>query len=246
MWLIPGNCRKNHPMALLPISRSGTVSDAVFTRLVDEILSGRWPAEHPAPSERELAIALEVNRHSVREALKRLQQAGLLEITHGGKTIVLDWRTHAGLDMLAALAAAGVVPINKALGDAAVMRRTVGVHAAQLCAQRATDDELTAVATAAAEFPESGDLNVFRDADLAFWTAVVIGSGNLAYRLGLNTLVRSADEIGRELFMSVNEEMFIDRSAHIELAAAITTRDADSAGKLAHTMLSQLVDLLEA
>lgn len=226
--------------------RGASLADGVFARLVDEILSGRWPANRPSPSERELALALDVNRHTVREALKRLQQAGLLEITHGGKTIVQDWRTHAGLDMLAALAAAGVVPVNRALGDAAIMRRTVGVHAAQLCALRATDDQLAAVTAAVEEFPESGDLGVFRDADLAFWTTVVIGSDNLAYRLGLNTLVRSADEIGRELFMKVNEEMFIDRSAHVELAAAITARDVDRAGSLAFTMLSQLVDLLQA
>lgn len=233
-------------MELTPIPRSGSVSDTVFARLVDEILSGRWPAERPAPSERDLALALEVNRHSVREALKRLQQAGLLHISHGGKTLVLDWRTSAGLDMLAALAASGVVPVVTALADAAWMRRAVGVDATRLCASRATDEQLTAIAAAAETYPESGDLNAFRDADLTFWTAVIIGSGNLAYRLALNTLVRSADEIGRELFVHANAEMFIDRQGHVDIAAALVARDADTAARLAHVQLSQLVDLLQA
>lgn len=232
-------------MGLEPIVRSATVSDAVFTRLVDEILSGRWPAEGAVPSERDLALELQVNRHSVREALKRLQQAGLVQISQGGKTLVLDWRSHAGLDMLAALAAAGVVPLNTALGDAAVMRRTVGADGARLCALRADDTQLAAVAAAADAYPQSGDLNVYRDADLAFWTAVIIGSGNLAYRLALNTLVRSADDIGRDLFVSVNADMFLDRQGHIDLAEAITARDAETAYRLAYQQLSKLVEMLQ-
>ena len=230
----------------VPAPAGATVSDKLFAHMVDEILSGRWPVERPAPSERDLALTLDVNRHSVREALKRLQQAGLLEISHGAKTRVLDWRTHAGLDMLAALAAAGVVPVITALADAAWMRRTIGADAARLCALRADDEQLAAVSAAADAYPESGDLNVMRDADLEFWTAVVIGSGNLAYRLGLNTLVRGADEIGRELFVGVNAEMFLDREGHLALAAAIAAHDADVAHRLAYAQLSQLVDLLQA
>ncbi|MEX0581767.1 MAG: GntR family transcriptional regulator [Mycobacterium sp.] len=233
-------------MVLGPIPRAASVSDAVFTQLVDEILSGRWPAERPAPSERELALDLEVNRHSVREALKRLQQAGLVRISQGGKSLVLDWRTHAGLDMLAALAAAGVVPLSKAFADGAVMRRTVGADAARLCALCADDEQLTAVTAAADTYPESGNLATFRDADLVFWTAIVLGSGNIAYRLALNTLVLSTDDLGRELFIDLNAEMFIDRRGHLELAAAIADRDAESAQQLGYALLSQLVDLLQA
>ena len=241
-----GSHGKMPDVTLAPISKTGTVSEAIFTRLVDEILSGRWPADGSAPSERDLAAELEVNRHSVREALRRLQQAGLLEITHGGKTKVLDWRTHAGLDMLGALSAAKVVPMSTALADVAVMRRNIGVDAARLCALQADDEQLAAVAAAAEAYPESGDLAAMRDADLTFWTAVVVGSGNIAYRLGLNTLVRGADEIGRELFISVNAEMFLDREGHLALAAAIGARDAEAAQRLAYAQLSQLVDLLQA
>lgn len=232
-------------MELRPIPRAGTVSDTVFGVLVDEILSGRWPADRPAPSERDLALALQVNRHSVREALKRLQQAGLVQIGQGGNTVVLDWRSNAGLDMLAALAAAAVVPLNKALADAAVMRRALGADAARLCAINADEEQLAAISAAAAAYPESGDLAVFRDADLEYWTAIVIGSGNLAYRLSLNTLVRSTDDIGRDMFINLNAEMFVDRTAHVRLAEAITARDSDTASRLAYELLSQLVDLLQ-
>lgn len=232
-------------MDVSPIPRSGTISDTAFTRIVEEILTGRWPAGQPTPSERHLAMAWQVNRHVVREALKRVQQTGLVHISQGGSTQVLDWRSHAGLDMLAALAAVGVVPPTEILADVAVMRRTVGVDAARLCALRADDEHLAAVAAAAEDYPESGDLFALRDADLALWTAIIAGSGNLAYQLALNTLVRSIDDTGRELFIHLNSVEFIDRQAHLDLAAAITARDADTAGRLADALLSQLVAVFQ-
>lgn len=232
-------------MDLKPVPRAGTVSDAVFTRMVEQILSGRWSADQPAPSERELALAWAVNRHAIREALKRLQQAGLVRISQGGKSVVLDWRTHAGLDMLSGLAAVGVVPPTEVLADVAVMRRTIGVDAARLCAQRADAAQLAEVAAAADAYPDSGDLSTLRDADLRLWSAIVTGSGNLAYRLALNTLVRSIDDVGREFYLHLNSVEFIDRQAHLDLAAAITARDVDSAGQRADALLSQLVSVFD-
>ncbi len=232
-------------MDLTPVPRDRTVSDTVFGRFVEEILTGRWPAGERTPSERELALALGISRHAVREALKRLQQAGLVYTSQGGNSVVLDWHSQAGLDMLATLAEVGVVPPTTILGDVAVMRRVVGVDAARLCALRADDGQLAEVAAAAAAYPESGDLSALRDADLRLWSAIVIGSGNLAYRLALNTLVRSIDDVGRELFLHLNTVEFIDREAHLDLAAAITDRDADTAARLADALLSQLVTVFQ-
>lgn len=232
-------------MDFTPIPRDRTVSDTVFARIVEEILTGRWPAGERTPPERELALALGINRHAVREALKRVQQAGLVHTVQGGKSVVLDWGSQAGLDMLAALAAVGVVPPTTILSDVAVMRRSVGVDAARLCALRADDEQLAAVAAAAAAYPQSGDLNALRDADLTLWSAIVTGSGNLAYRLALNTLVRSIDDVGRELFLHLNTVEFIDRQAHLDLATAITNRDPDTAARLADALLSQLVQIFE-
>ena len=211
-------------MDLNPIPRSTSVSDAVFARFVDEILSGRWPAEEPVPSERELALAWQVNRHAVREALKRVQQAGLVRISHGGKTRVLDWRLHAGLDVLSGLAAAGVIPPLKVIGDVAVMRRTVATDAARLCALRAGDEQLAAVSTAAAAYPESGDLAAVGAADVAFWS-----------------LLTAIEDVGADVIAALNAAELADRPAHLELAAAIAGRDAAEAGRLADALLSRFV-----
>lgn len=211
--------------------------------MLHDILTGRWPANQPAPSERTLAARLDVDRRVVREALKRLQQASLVRISQGGATQVMDWRTHAGLDMGFALIAAGVVPQAEIFRDTAVLRRTVGTDAARLCAIHASEEELDAIADASAAYPKTGTLQEFQYAETTFWTAIMTGSHNTAYRLALNTLMAAIDEAGAELVMNLNAVSLTDQGSHVELAAAITARDPEAAAQLAHAQLSQLVDV---
>ena len=181
-----------------------------------------------------------------------MQQAGLVRISHGGKTRVLDWRTNAGLDVLSGLVTAGVMPPLQIVGDVAVMRRTVATDAARLCARNADDAQLAVVTAAAQAYPDAyqdSATRVFQevaDADVAFWSAVIDGSGNVAYRLSLNTLVAAIDDVGRDLVAALNAAEVADRPAHIELAAAIVARDEDAAGRLAETLLSRLVIACQA
>ncbi|MEB3051530.1 GntR family transcriptional regulator [Mycolicibacter sp. MYC123] len=228
-------------MDLAPIARTA-VSDTIFGRLVEEILTGRLPAGEPLPSERELSLTLQVNRHAVREALKRLQQAGLVRISHGGKTRVLNWRTSAGLDALTGLAAAGVIPTQQIIGDVAVMRRSIAADAARLCARGASPEQRAAITTAAAAYPASGELELVLEADLTFWIAVIDGSGNIAYRLALNTLTAAFEDMGREAIYALGAAEFADRSAHLDLAAAIAAADEDTAYRLAEELLTRFVN----
>lgn len=232
-------------MDIAPVSRAA-VSDAVFAHLVDEILSGRAAVDEALPSERELALAFAVNRHAIREALKRLQQACLVRISHGGKTRVQDWRQTAGLDVLSTLAATGAVPALQIARDIMVMRRSVAADAARLCALNATDDQLAVIATAAAAYPEVRSEESFA-ADLTFWTAVIDGSGNLAYRLALNTLVAAFADIGFGVIAELGTAAELaDRDAHITLAEHLVARDADAAHRLADELLGRVVEILSA
>ncbi|MUL65378.1 GntR family transcriptional regulator [Mycobacterium sp. CBMA 234] len=232
-------------MDIAPVSRAA-VSDAVFAHLVDEILAGRVAVDEALPSERELALAFAVNRHAVREALKRLQQARLVRISHGGKTRVQDWRQTAGLDVLSTLAATGAVPALQIARDIMVMRRSVAADAARLCARHASDDQLVAIGAAAAAYPpERTDESI--SADLAFWTLVIDGSGNLAYRLALNTLVAAFADIGFGVIAELGTSAELaDRDAHLVLAQRLAERDGDGAHRLADELLGRVVETLSA
>ncbi|MFE7035391.1 FadR/GntR family transcriptional regulator [Streptomyces sp. NPDC057621] len=61
----------------LPV-RSRSVVDSVLHQIVDQIRSGRLREGEALPSERSLAEQLEVSRPTVRQALDRLSEAGVL------------------------------------------------------------------------------------------------------------------------------------------------------------------------
>lgn len=166
------------------------ISDRVHASLRADILAGTLAPGEPVPSERRLAEDLGVNRHAVREALKRLEQAGLVTITQGGATRVRDWRDSGGLEILLDLQS-GTEPPADLARSVLELRASVGVDAARRCAERADDatlQEIAAMAERAAAAIGQDDLAV--DSGYAeLWRAVVLGSGNLAYRLALNSLM---------------------------------------------------------
>jgi DNA-binding FadR family transcriptional regulator len=122
------------------------------------------------------------------------------------------------------------------LNDILTMRRSIGSDAAALCATRATEAQLAGIVAAAAAYDGF-------DGDLAFWTAVIDGSDNLAYRLGLNTLVAAFFDLGLDVVADLGlQAELVDAAAHQELAAAIAGRDPERARTLAHDLLSRIVD----
>ena len=68
--------------------RSGRVCDEVMTQLEGLIESGEWPVGSKIPAEPELVAALGVGRNTVREAVRALEHAGLLEPRRGDGTYV--------------------------------------------------------------------------------------------------------------------------------------------------------------
>src|SRR5438309_469980 len=79
------------------------VSDQVFGTLLEALLSGRYEPGEKLPTQRALAADLGVTMGSLREALKRLEQMGLIDVRHGDAMRVRDWREHGGLDVIAHL-----------------------------------------------------------------------------------------------------------------------------------------------
>ena len=227
--------------------RREPVSDQLFARLRDQILSGRVAPGDPLPSERDLAADYGVNRHAVREAVKRLQQCRLIEVFQGGRTRALDWRRTAGLDLvvdvpgtLDALSVPGVVH------DALEMRVCIGADAARLCALRASADQRAAIVAAAEAYAGLGserrepDLRELDLADIAWWRLIVEGCGNLAYLLAFNSLVDGAIKM-EQAPQDLRSAELLDAEAHRALAGHITCGDAAAAERLARELLSRSV-----
>ncbi|MET7392761.1 GntR family transcriptional regulator [Dactylosporangium sp. NPDC005572] len=222
-------------MEFRPASRS-SVSDHVFSQLRDAIVSGGYAPGDGLPSERELATVFEVNRHAVREALRRLQQLGLVRVAQGGATRVLDWRRHAGLDL--AMAGAEVLPVETLARDVVEMRACLGADAARLCAERGTPGARAEVVAAVEVYAAAApDLERMGEANVALWRAVIAGSGNIAYLLAFNSLVGGALAVGRVPAGHRTAEL-LDVAGHRRLGAHIAAGAADEAEAQAKALLT--------
>ena len=124
-----------------PVQRSN-LSSQVFDQLRDDILNKTFEPGQRLPSERELCEQLEVNRSSVREALKRLEQARLIDIRHGNGSVVLDFKLHGGFELLPQLLS-GQGQINRvAMRSILEFRSLISPEIARLAARRIEAPEL--------------------------------------------------------------------------------------------------------
>ena len=208
------------------------MSGRVYEDLRARILAGAAPA---LPSERRLADDLGASRHAVREALKRLQQAGLISISHGGATRVRDWRRHGGLELL--LETRELPPgleIERAVLE---MRASVGADAARRCAARANAVVRAELEARAEMLAAETDLDVRNSIYEAFWDLIIDGADNLAYRLALNTLVSGQQALDLDARLIAAE--LSDAVAIRALARAIAAGDADDAHARARELLER-------
>ncbi|GLX50450.1 hypothetical protein Shyhy01_34000 [Streptomyces hygroscopicus subsp. hygroscopicus] len=222
--------------------RREAVSDQLFALLRDRILGGALPPGAALTAERDLAAEFGVNRHAVREAVKRLQQARLVEVSHGGRTQVLDWRRTAGLDLAVGIAAADTGPtVQDIARDALEMRACVGADAARLCALRCSADTAAEIAAAAERHARTGpDLTELDETYVAWWRLIVEGSGNIAYLLAFNSLVDGLIPVA-DVPADLSAGEILDVEAHRRLAAHIAAREAGAAEALSRELLSRSV-----
>lgn len=80
-----------------PLLRMDELHDALRAR----ILSDEWKPGARIPSERELAAAYGTNRNTLREAIRRLEESGLVSVRHGQGVTVRDFRSTGALDLVA-------------------------------------------------------------------------------------------------------------------------------------------------
>jgi GntR family transcriptional regulator, transcriptional repressor for pyruvate dehydrogenase complex len=238
------------PIALKRIAKK-TLSDEVFEQLAAEIVHGKMEPGVSLPAERQLCEMLGVNRGAVREALKRLAQAGLVVIQQGGGTKVLDYRRSAGLDLLSRLMfhRDGTIELDVA-GSIMEMRAALAPDIARLCARRADDSVIEELQGVFAEMEHAtGELERLQVLSLEFWDVLVKGSGNLAYELAFNTLRVTYENIRGALLQVMADEVR-DLAAHRAVAEAVARHDEDgartAAAALVHHGTQRVLGLIDA
>ena len=240
-------------MPLSPIQRS-SVTDAVFDQLMAGIVDGELEPGAPLPSERSLAEALGVSRPAVREALKRLSHAGLVDIRQGESTTVNDYRRHASLDILPRLLVDGDGNVDIRVARSVIeVRAALGPEIAALAASRHDPDSAAVVSAAVEAMADSPDDTIeLQRRALNVWDLLVDATGNVVYRLLFNAL-RKAYEPVMDALAGVMRAEVSDIDAFVALSAAVEQGDPEAARDAADRIVShgttavlEAIDLLLA
>lgn len=204
------------------------VAGRVFTRLSEEILSGRYEPGEKLPPQRTLAAELGVTMTALREALKRLEQLGLVEVRHGDAMRVSDWRARGGLDVIAhVLFAAGGLD-RGALADVMEARRLMLAEAAGLAAERRGDAEAERLVDLARRLGEAPDADAAQALDWAFFHELVEAARNVVLLLVMNSIREVYLQRG-ELFRAVVADTGELAPLYARASQAIVRRRPDAA-----------------
>ena len=199
------------------------VSEAIRARILRrELVEGQ-----PLPTETELARQFEVNRSTVREALRKLESNGLLGRRRGGKRLYVTLPTResvgGGLSQALALHRARVVDVWEAL-------QAVQPGIAAAAAERRSDEALLHLEAAALRFAGRKAHSEFAVIDVAaYFDALGEASGNAVFMLLNEPLLRLLKPSLAIIIDRVPQARSRIESAQKEITAAVAARDAAAA-----------------
>jgi DNA-binding FadR family transcriptional regulator len=218
---------------MMKVSRVSTVN-AVIEEIRNQIRSGEWVLGDRLPSEAELTRMLGISRASLREAVRALVHAGLLDARQGDGTYVV------AVDE-AAVALNRKLTQSKAM-DVLEVRRGLDASAVPLAAARRTDEDLAAMREALDarnSGADRGDMTAFVDADLRFHLAVARAAHNellldlyegmtMAFRQSLGHAIGQGTEDHEALYHAIEQR---DTLRATELSLAIIARQEQHTAK---------------
>ncbi|GAA2274307.1 FadR/GntR family transcriptional regulator [Glycomyces scopariae] len=182
--------------------RPTSLPKAVTAELVQRIVRGDYPPGSALPAEHALCDVFSVSRTVVREAVKVLQEKGLVQIRQGSGTAVLP---STSWNMLDELVLAATIEFDEALGvldDLVVTRRLLESDMAFVAARAAGPDDLDRMRELVDRMDELvGDPESYHVQDRAFHDTVMRASGNRIARAVVRSLesqvVNTASYMGR-------------------------------------------------
>jgi GntR family transcriptional repressor for pyruvate dehydrogenase complex len=216
-------------MNITALERPASLVERVCQQLAELIRGGSSEEERWLPGERSLAEKLGVSRTVVREATKRLEQQGMLEIQHGTGIKIVD-RLHRPLNDSLSLLIPDMADRLQQLNET---RLSIEPDAAAYAAQRATTEQLKTMRRIQKQLENAAEGPAAIEADIAAHHAIADASGNLIYRLlldsladlGVSSRLRTIGRIGKAAAVEQHEAILV----------AIENRDPEAARAVMRT-----------
>lgn len=230
----------------IPVSpgvlRPSPLVEQATAHLREQIASGEWPVGTRLPGETTLAKSLGVGRSTVREALRALAGAGLVQARQGSGVFVIattpeeDWSTQLR---------------QAAIADVYEVRALVEVEAAHLAARRRTEEDVAALRERLEARRTAGTLGdaAFVKADIALHEAVVAAAHNPVLTSLFRNFVPVLEERLLDLVQLLGlraEDPHHGEAGHAALVTAVVEGDAEAAGAALQAELEATLALLRS
>ncbi|HON59647.1 MAG TPA: FadR/GntR family transcriptional regulator [Smithella sp.] len=217
-----------------PLTRS-RLHEEIVSMIQKQIINGDIAPGSKLPPEREMAQSFSVNRATVREALRKLENLELVEIRHGDGLYVKNYLESGNFDLIKSALNSNVG--EKTLYDILETRRYVVPQIAYLAALRRTEADLADLAQTV--FHQETDM---LSRDIRVHQLIARAAQNLVCTITLNFFNQIFREYGHLYF---DDEKNAERSAlfHREIYEAIKKQNAQEARRI---MLDVLIYAEEA
>lgn len=228
-----------------PPLRRPSLVESTSARLAEHVIAefSRAPGtmeEAWLPSERELALRFGVSRPVVREATKRLELQGLLEIRQGrGIKIV-----HQLQRPLSESLRFDIPDAFERLRQLNETRRILEPESARLAARRADAASLAALEASHAELITCADFTAFARLDARFHELIARAAGNHIIAMVLSSLGDLGEASRLRTISTSGRQKVVDH--HGGILAAILSGDADEAARLMALHVAEASADLEA
>lgn len=210
-------------MNITALQRPVSLVEGVCQQLAELVRGTTSQDDRWLPAERSLAEQLGVSRTVVREATKRLEQQGLLEIQHGTGIKVVN-KLHRPLNDSLALLIPDVANRLQQLNE---MRMSIEPDAAAFAAERASTEHIRNMQQIQSKLEYASDHAAAIEADISMHRAIAHASGNLIYQLVLDSLADIGFTSRLRTIGRIGKAAAVEH--HAQILGAIVNRDPAAA-----------------
>ncbi len=234
------------PIRFQPV-RTGKVSDLIIEQIKSAIHAGSLKPGDRLPSERELAEGFQASRISTREALKRLEAAGLVTVKVGSGVFVAQMDSKLMSESLFSILRVQ----NGTIDDLTEARLTFEPSVARLAADKITKEDIAALEenTRQAEMAIKLGLSAY-EKNIEFHSLVAQATRNLTISLTMKTMLDVMKDMSSDIARD-NTPRTVNRFArmavrvHEEIVAALKERDSQKVYSLMQKDILRIQDGLK-
>ncbi len=200
-----------------------SLNEEITRQMISKILTGLLHPGDKLPPEREMAEQMNVNRNTLREALRKLELLGLLSVKQGDGIYVLDYRNSGNIELLKHILVSRKEMTASIIHDILKIRTIVFPEMAALAAEKITADELKILK----KINDDPGMSLI-DKDIAIHNSVARASANLFFMILLNFF----NDIFRQyagLYFSFEENRNVSIKFHKNIIDALNRKDSKKA-----------------